>query len=390
VKIVRVSAIPMSDPVPLQRQHRTDMGTKVKSDATLILVETDNGLTGIGAALGTPPVVAAIVEYELGPEVVGEDPLFSERIYEKMYSGSRAVQALERGVPQPEVSRRSGMVMEAIAGIDIAIWDVKGQALGIPVYQALGAVRRSVRAYASGGWAPGDEAEAELGGYVAKGFSAVKMRVVGQDGFSIEKCVRRVQAARRGIGPRVELMIDAHGSLEVPVAIQLARALESYDIAWFEEPVSPENHRGQAEGRRATTIPIASGEREFSRYGFQSLLDHDALDIAQPDVARAGGFTEIRRIAALTSARDIRLAPHAWGSGILFAASIHIAMAAANCHILEVSQGYMPMMWELFNEPFDIRPDGTVHAPDRPGLGYTLRADALERFKYVEGPEYTF
>ena len=390
MKIVRVRAIPMSDPVPPQRQHRTDLGTKVKSDATLILVETDSGLSGIGAALGSPPVVAAIVEHELGPEVVGEDPLFSERIYEKMYNGSRAEPAIERGVPQPEVSRRSGVVMEAIAGIDIAVWDVKAQALGIPVYQALGAVRRVVRGYASGGWAPGDEAEAELGGYAAKGFSAVKMRVVGRDGFSIEKCVRRVQAARRGIGARVELMVDAHGSLEVPVAIQLARALEPYEIAWFEEPVSPENHRGQAEVRRATTIPIASGEREFTRYGFQSLLHHDALDIAQPDVARAGGFTEIRRIAALTSARDIRLAPHAWGSGILFAASIHIAMAAANCHILEVSQGYMPMMWELFNEPFDIRPDGTVHAPDRPGLGYTLRADALERFKYVEGPEFRF
>lgn len=390
MKIVRVHAIPMSDPVPPARQHRTDSGTKMKSDATLILVETDNGLTGIGAALGTPPVVAAIVEHELGPEVVGEDPLFSERIYEKMYSGARAEPALERGVPQVEPSRRNGVVMEAIAGIDIAIWDVKAQALGIPVYQALGAARKVVRGYASGGWAPGDEAEAELGGYAAKGFSAVKMRVVGRDGFSIENCVRRVQAARRGIGAHVELMVDAHGSLEVPVAIKLARALEPYDIAWFEEPVSQENHRGQAEVRRATTIPIASGEREFTRYGFQSLLHHDALDIAQPDVARAGGFTEIRRIAALTAARDIRLAPHAWGSGILFAASIHVAMAAANCHILEVSQGYMPMMWELFNEPFDIRPDGTVHAPDRPGLGYTLRADALERFKYVEGPEFRF
>ena len=267
---------------------------------------------------------------------------------------------------------------------------MKGKALGIPVYQALGAVRNVVRGYASGGWAAGDEAESELGGYAAKGFSAVKMRVVGRDGFSIEKCVRRVQAARRGIGAKVELMVDAHGSLEVPVAIKLAKALEQYDIAWFEEPVSPENHRGQAEVRRATTIPIASGEREFTRYGFESLLRHDALDVAQPDVARAGGFTEIRRIAALTSARDIRLAPHAWGSAILFAASIHVAMSAANCHILEVSQGYMPMMWELFNESFDIRPDGTVHAPERPGLGFTLRPDYRERFKYVEGPEYTF
>jgi L-alanine-DL-glutamate epimerase-like enolase superfamily enzyme len=390
MKVVRVRALPMSDPVPRERQHRTDLGTKVKSDATLILVETDSGLTGMGAALGTPPVVAAIVEHELAAEVVGEDPLFSERIYEKMYNGSRSHPALERGVPQPEVSRRSGMVMEAIAGVDVAIWDVKAKALGIPVYQALGAVRSSVRSYASGGWAPANEAEAELGGYAAKGFSAVKMRVVGRDGFSIEKCLKRVEAARRGIGPDVELMVDAHGSLEVPVAINLAKVLEPYRIAWFEEPVSPENHRGQGEVRRATTIPIASGEREFTRYGFQSLLDHAAIDVAQPDVARAGGFTEIRRIAALTSARDIRLAPHAWGSGILFAASIHVAMSAPNCHILEVSQGYMPMMNELFEEPFDIRADGTVHAPDRPGLGFTLRADALERFKYVEGPEYSF
>ena len=121
MKIVRVSAIPMSDPVPAQKQHRTDLGTKVKSDATLVLVETDNGLVGMGAALGAPPVVAAIIEHELAPEVIGEDPLFSERIYEKMYNGSRAQPALERGVAQPEVSRRSGMVMEAIAGVDIAI-----------------------------------------------------------------------------------------------------------------------------------------------------------------------------------------------------------------------------------------------------------------------------
>ena len=163
-----------------------------------------------------------------------------------------------------------------------------------------------------------------------------------------------------------------------------------YDIAWFEEPVPPDDHAGQAEVRRSTTIAIASGEREFTRFDFQDLLERRALDIAQPDVARAGGMTEIRRIAALTSAHGVRLAPHAWGSGVLFAASIHVAMAAPNCHILEVSQGWMPMMWELFNEPFDIRPDGMVHAPDRPGLGFTLRADALERFRYVDGPEYKF
>jgi len=390
MKISKVTAIPMSAPVPIEKRHRTDLGTKVKSDATLIRIETDNGLVGLGAALGSPPVVKAIVEDELAAEVLGEDPMFSERIYEKMYNGSRAKPALERGVTQADESRRRGMAMEAISGVDIAVWDVKAQALGVPLYQALGAVRSSVRGYASGGWAPGEEAEAELAGYAAKGFTACKMRVVGRDGFSIEKCVRRVRAARRGLGPNVELMIDAHGSLEVAVAIKLAKALEEYDIAWFEEPVTPDDHAGQADVRRATTIPIASGEREFTRFDFQDLLERRALDIAQPDVARAGGMTEIRRIAALTSAYGVRLAPHAWGSAVLFAASIHVAMSAPNCHILEVTQGHMPMMWELFNEPFDIRADGTVHAPDRPGLGFTLRADALDKFRYVPGPEYEF
>jgi len=349
MKIVNVSAIPMSAPVPEEKRHRTDLGTKVKSDATLIRVETDNGLTGIGAALGTPPVVAAIVEHELAAECVDEDPMFSGRIYEKMYNGSRSSPALARGVTHADESRRRGVVMEAIAGIDIAVWDVKARALGIPLYQALGAARSSVRGYASGGWAPGDEAEEELAGYAAKGFTAAKMRVVGRDGFSIANCVRRVKAARRGLGPNVELMIDAHGSLEVATAIKLAKELEPYDIAWFEEPVSPDDHAGQAQVRRSTTIPIASGEREFTRFDFQDLLERRALDVAQPDVARAGGMTEIRRIAALTSAHGVRLAPHAWGSGVLFAASIHVAMAAPNCHILEVSQGWMPMMWELFN-----------------------------------------
>jgi len=388
MKITQVRVLAMSDPVPKARQHRTDLGTKVKSDSAIIFVDTDAGLSGMGAALGTPAVLQAIVEHELGPEVVGEDPMFSELIYEKLYNGSRVQPSLTSGWQQPEPSRRRGMLMEAIAGIDIAVWDVKAQALGVPVYQALGAVRNKVRAYASGGWAAGDEAEAEMGGYAAKGFSAVKMRVVGRDGFSIENTVRRVKAARRGIGDQVELMIDAHGSLDASTAIRLARAVEPYDIAWFEEPVSPDDHRGQGLVRQATTIPIASGEREFTRYDFLDLMQQNALDIAQPDVARAGGFTEIRRIAALTSAQQIRLAPHAWGSGVLFAASIHVALAAANCHILEVSQGYMPMIWDLFEEPFDIRPDGMVYAPQRPGLGFTIRPDALQRFQYIPGPEY--
>src|ERR1700720_247177 len=182
MKIVKVSAIPMSAPVPEEKRHRTDLGTKVKSDATLIRVATDSGLTGIGAALGTPPIVAAIVEDELAAECVDENPMFSERIYEKMYNGSRSRPALARGITPADENRRRGVIMEAIAGIDIAVWDVKAQTLGIPLYQALGAARSSVRGYASGGWAPGDAGEAGLACYAAQGFTAPQMRVGGRGG----------------------------------------------------------------------------------------------------------------------------------------------------------------------------------------------------------------
>ncbi len=378
----------MSSPVPEERRHRTDYGTKVKSDSVVVFVDTDEGLTGVGASTGSPPVVQAIVEHDLAPMLIGEDPLFSERIYEKMYNGSRWKPALERGHSQPGRGRR-GVTMEAISGVDIAVWDVKAQALGVPIYQAMGAARDSVRAYGSGGWAPGDEAEAEMAGYAAKGFSAVKMRVVGHEVFSVESTAHRVEAARRGIGPDVELMVDAHGALDVSTAIRLAARLEEYDISWFEEPVSPDDHAGMAEVRGSTSIPIAAGESEFTRFDFLDLFEHRAIDIAQPEVARSGGITETRRIATMASARGVRLAPHAWGSGVLFAAAMHVAMAAPSCHILEVSQGYMPMMNELFEEPFDVR-DGRVYAPEKPGLGFTIGDDVFERFEYVDGPEYVF
>jgi len=386
--ITDVRAVPLSDPVPEANRHRTDLGTKVKTDATLVFVESDDGTVGTGASLGHPPTITSLVERELAPALLDENPMYTERLWEKMYTGSRWQPSLERGYSQPREDRR-GVTLEAISGLDIALWDLKGKLLDQPVYTLLGAARDEIRGYASGGWAPGDEAEAELGGYRDEGFDAVKMRVVGADDFAIENTVTRVEAARRGVGDDVELMVDAHGCLDVATAIRLATALEPYDLAWFEEPVSPDDHAGLAEVRRATTIPIATGEREFTRFDFLHLFDERAMDIVQPDVSRAGGFTEIRRIAAMASARGLRVAPHAWGSGVLFAASIHLAMALPNCPILEVSQAHMPLMTDVFEEEYDIR-DGRVHAPGRPGLGFTLREDYAERFAYVEGPEYVF
>ena len=388
MKITDVRVQLLADPIPEERRWRSDLGVKVKNEAVLVFLDTDDGITGVGSSVGGPEVVAAVIESQLKPAILGEDPMFSERIWEKMYDGSRWKPSLERGYSQPGHGRR-GETLNAIAGVDIAVWDLKAKALGLPVYKLLGAARDSVRGYGSGGWAPGDEAGPEMAGYAAKGFSAVKMRAEGRDGFSIAKSIHRISAARAAIGPDVELMVDAHGSLDVATAIRLARRMEEFDVAWFEEPISPDDHAGLAEVRRATSVPIATGERETTRFDFEDLFAHRAVDIVQPDVAIAGGFTEVRRIAAMASARGLRLAPHAWGSGVLFAASVHIAMSAPNCHILEVSQGYMPLMYDMFEEAFDVR-DGAVYAPDAPGLGFTLREDLAERFPWVPGPDYIY
>lgn len=388
MKITSVRAILLSTPIPPERRWRSDLGIMMKTDNVIVVVETDEGIRGIGSAHGGAEAIKAIVESELQPALVGEDPTNTERLWEKMYNGSRFEPSLARGYSMPREGRR-GESLCAIAGVDIALWDIWGQMLGQPIYKLLGASRTSVRAYASGGWAPGEEAEQELGGYAAKGFSAVKMRAEGRDGFSIRKSLTRIAAARRGIGPDVELMVDAHGSLDVSTAIRLARRMEEHDVAWFEEPISPDNHQGLAEVRAATSVPIATGERESTRFDFLSLLEKRAVDIVQPDIAIAGGFTELRRIAAIASAYGVKFAPHVWSSGVLFAASIHMAMSAPNCHIFEVSQGPIPLIYEVFEEPFDIR-DGRVHAPEKPGLGFTLRDDVEERFPYVEGPTYIY
>ena len=388
MKITDVRATLLSAVVPEEKRWRTDLGVAVKMDNCIVEVETDEGITGIGAGQGNAEVVKAVVETQLRPQLLGRDPGLIEGHWERMYSGSRGKPALERGYPQPASSRR-GDTLCAIAGVDIALWDILGKSLGQPIYRLLGAARTSVRAYASGGWAPGEQAGEEMAGYAARGFSAVKMRAEGRDGFSLAKAATRVAAARRALGKDVEIMVDAHGSLDVSTAKRLARMLEEQGVAWFEEPVSYDNHAGQAEVRASTTVPISSGESESTRFDVLDLLRMNAVDILQPDIAIAGGFTECRRIAALAHAHGVRLAPHIWSSGVIVAASIHLAMHAPACHIFEVSQSASPLIWELFEEPFEIE-DGCVRAVDRPGLGFTLRQDLADRFPFVPGPAYVY
>jgi D-galactarolactone cycloisomerase len=390
MKITDVRAMLLSAPIPPERRWRSDFGSSVKSDAAIVVVETDEGLRGYGEAKGHPRAIEAIVRHRLRPQLVGQDPTRVEQLWERMYSGSRLGLALKYGRPYHGHNVR-GEVLCAISGVDVALWDIAGKALGVPIYRLLGGgVRERIRAYGSGGWAPPGQAGAELAGYAAKGFTAVKMRVGGLDDEDFpSRSVQRVREVREAIGPKVDLAIDAHGALTTSQAIQLARLVEDQRIMWFEEPVLAADDRlGMAEVRRSTSIPISTGENEQTRFAFADLIADRAADVYQPDIAIAGGLTETRRIATLAHAAGFSCIPHVWGSALLWAASLQYAAATPACTIFEFGQAYSPLLYDLLTTEVKVDPDGFVTVPTGPGLGVELQPDVERKYPYQEAQDF--
>ena len=386
MKITRVEATWLQVPIPEDRQHVSDFGRATTFDMALVRVHTDAGITGCGEAkvsaggTGDYHGVVSVINDEFAPGLIGQDPRNIVRIWEELYSGTRAHYAHARGHVFPAMSRR-GISVSAISGIDIALWDILGQSLGVPVWQLLGG-RKAERmpAYASGGWADARGIGRQLAGYVEQGdFKAVKMRIGVFDG-SPAASAERVIAAREALGPGIDLMVDAHGTFTVSEARQFCHLVRDCDLAWFEEPVTADDKRGLAEVRAGTHIPIASGESECTRFDFRDLIDCRAADILQPDLGICGGITETMRIAALASAANLRLAPHLWAGAPAFAAGLHVAAATPATYILEFSLGANPMIHELVEETFAVE-GGTLAIPDRPGLGITVRDDFVERYR---------
>jgi L-alanine-DL-glutamate epimerase-like enolase superfamily enzyme len=387
MKITDVRVRMFSAPIPPERQHRTDLGQAVKAEACVVEAETDEGLRGIGPAFGSPPAIRAIVEHELRDLVVGEDPCAVERLWERMYAGSRSDLSERTGYSFPRVQRR-GETLAAISGIDVACWDIAGRAAGLPIFRLLGGGGRGrIPAYASGGWRSADRIGEELTSFVARGFRAVKMRLWGEHAFDLRTAVARVEGARAALGSGVDLMVDAHGALGLPMAVWVAERIAPLDIRWFEEPVSPDDHAGYRQLRARTAIPLAAGENEVTRYPFVSLLADGALDILQPDVAVVGGLTEMHRVAVLAHAQHRLCIPHVWHSGLILAASLQLAAASSNCPIFEIPMSRNALIWELTTPAIRIE-NGEVAIPEGPGLGVELVPDADRLFPYVPGPMF--
>ena len=384
MKIARVTARWLHSEIAREHQHVSDFGRVASFDTTLIEIEADDGTVGWGesksavGSAGSCAAIVALVEHEIASALVGHDPRLVTAAWERIYNGGRDALASRVGRTMPVLGRR-GVHISALSGTDMALWDLLGRSSGVPVLQLWGGARQTtLPAYASGGWAPADEIGDQLAGYCAAGFASVKMRVGAMDG-DVATSVARVRAARAGIGDDVDLMVDAHGTLSPTAAIEFARAVEPSRVRWFEEPVSIDDRRGQARVRAATSIPIAAGESEFTRFEFADLIGHAAVDVVQPDLAICGGPTEGRRIAALAESHQLELAPHCWGSALSFAAGVALAFASPAARVIEYSLGANPFLHDLADGA-PVPSAGVVAPPTAPGFGVTPRPDAVAEY----------
>jgi D-galactarolactone cycloisomerase len=344
--------------------------------AMIVEIETDTGLIGWGECYGPAWMTSAAVNAIAG-WLVGEDPLRTEWLWQEIYARLR-----DHG--------QKGIVVEALSGIDIALWDLKGKHFGVPVHRLMGGpIRTEVRAYATGLYRRkhGDPARylaEEAADYVRQGFEAVKLKV----GFGVEEDARMATAVREAIGPDVALMVDANHAYDAVAAIRLGRKIEALDIGWFEEPVPPEDVVGHREVRAKLDIPIASGECEFTRFGFRDILATRAFDIVQPDTCAAGGLSECKKIADMATACGVRYNPHVWGTGVAIAASLQL-LAVLPAHtppslaplgpMLEFDRTEHPIRQALLTHPIEAV-SGIVTIPDGPGLGIEINREALTRF----------
>jgi D-galactarolactone cycloisomerase len=361
---------------PLVKPFGWSFSQTDKRTALVVEIVTDEGLVGWGECYGPHRANAAVVQ-ALAPLVIGADPMAGDAVWERLYNQFR-----DHG--------QRGLVVQAISGVDIALWDIRGKALGEPVHRLMGGpLRERVRAYATGLYRrfegnPEVYLAEEAEGYARDGFTAMKLKV----GYSVDEDLRNARGVRRAVGDGIELMIDANHGYDVVGATRLGRKLDDLDIRWFEEPIVPEDVEGYAELRRSQPIPVAGGECSFTRYDFRRLFEARALDYAQPDTCAAGGLSECKKIADMAAAFGVRYVPHVWGSGIALAAALQLLAVLPHTPltrfpwepILEFDRTEHAIRQAILREPIEHE-NGWVTVPKGPGLGIEVDRAALERFR---------
>lgn len=320
-------------------------------------VKTDQGLRGIAVTYHEQggQAIREFIRHVIEPGLLGRSPLETAALYEENFQ-------LMRGVA------RKGLAFCAYSVVDIALWDLKGKMLELPLYRLLGGNRNVVPVYASGGWTSYSRQEliAEAKMMVSRGYDKIKIKVGVDLGKNPNEDLRRVQAVREAVGPAVSIMLDANNVWTAGTATRFANRVKEFDILFLEEPVPADDIPGLARYKAGTDLPLATGEHEYTRYGMRDLILAGAVDVAQMDVARCGGYTEILKMIALTQAWNISFAPHAMEH-----MHMHLAAAAPNALFLERLLLFEPITCNVFVDAPAPR-NGMFEVPDKPGLGLEL------------------
>ncbi len=331
---------------------------------SLVFVHADDGRVGVGSAYSHPGVVDTVIEHQLKPVLLGEDPREVEALWDRMYKLTRWY-------------GRKGAALSALGALDTAFWDLRGQALDKPVWELLGGGRKACPAYASALlWSDPDALANEAMRHLDKGFRRMKLRMARSEEYDMSA----VMAVRSAIGRQHDLIVDGSMRYSPEVAKRMGDFLAEQKVFWFEEPFQPEDIDSFAGLRGKVDVRIAAGENEFGCQGFRELIRANAVDIIQPDCSRCGGITEVWRAASLAERANVAVATHSWSDAVAVVGNAHAVAAMPNGITVEVDQTGTPFIEELLEEPLRIS-DGLLQLGRAPGLGIRVNREILERYR---------
>lgn len=378
MRIADIQAFPTSFPVPPGGGVALGVGRAVKRDAVIVKVTTDDGLVGWGESHHgrAHTAVAALLQTTLKQLVVGMEATDTVGVWHKIYRGQLASHGMGAGCAL------------AMSGLDMALWDIRGKAAGLPLYKLMGGAARGVPAYAGGvalGYQPPAELVEEARPHIEAGYRAVKLRV----GDTVPHDIARMEAVRAAFGAEMDILTDANTAYRLEDVRRVMPAMDALGIGWLEEPFPPHDARLYREARSYGRTPLAVGENHFTRFEFAPLLEQGSVGIWQPDLSKCGGITELLRIAAIASAHKIMIHPHSSMTGLNQAATIHVLCALDNAGYFEadISRGNL-FRDALVTTPWAIAPNGTVRPNEAPGIGVEVDEDWLRGHPAIEGPAY--
>jgi D-galactarolactone cycloisomerase len=372
-----IDIVPYVLSTPLEEPFAFSQGWVYRRSAMVVEVKTDEGISGWGESLchglQPPEIAASFVEFCFKPMLIGRDPFDVEVLWEEMYNRTRPF--------------GGGVAVNAISGVDVALWDAIGRSLHKPIHKLLGgAFRSEVTPYATGFYRRAGENYPEAGieeakRHLSEGVRAMKLKV----GFGVETDLEYVQAVRGALGPEVRLMMDANCAYDAPAARRILLESQDAKVHFFEEPLAPEDLEGYRRLRNLTATYLAAGENLFSKIGYRRWISEGALDILQPDLCSSGGFTECKKIAAIAQAWNTAVVPHVWGTGIGLAASLQF-LATLPPTPLSLNPEEPILEYDTSSHPFRedliygavFMEDGQVAVPQRPGIGVDIDRDVLE------------